>query len=1009
MNRTLSQNALGMDVATSSSPHAISGETESVSRTVSFRPASRSVQIASIFTCALLAGVLLPGCKTIQIFTGDQDDDNSTDDVGAIDSGVVDAGSEDAQSAPDAAATVDVVSDTGIDADLPQTCETYCSLAGVYCTGLFDDADSCAQVCAAYATDGERGELLGDTLQCRISQLLGVAEGEVFRCSLAGEDGGLLSGDPLLTDGCYPGAGNTAGSSPADPIVLGRLSGTLSSLNTLELAPLRRGETRWLRFNYELPGSGTSGDVPRDTVSPFLQLSALRRGQLCDGDPEMALFTVESGAPFDILAYNDDIGNEGDGPNRCARLFAEMPGQESLGGLPAGTYLIQIDAVDPRQSLGALRLTYGRVVRGDLDPDGDGLTTAEEEELGTDPLNRDTDGGGVDDGDEVSTGSDPNDPADDGESDEDRDGLTRAQEAENGTDPRDPDSDDDGLEDGVEVLGWGELVRYTSDPNVVDTDEDGLTDFDEFLLGTDPSDADTDGDGLGDGAELEAGLDPLDAQDGLPACGDRIVAGDEACDDGGRAPGDGCSPLCQLESGWLCDGLSPTTCATDCGDGIVAGSESCDDGDELDDNGCTNACVISAGWSCDDTSPSICAPECGDGRLVGTEMCDDGELEPGDGCSSTCTTESGWDCGDLEPSVCASECGDGLIRGGELCDDGDEDDTNGCTNSCVPAEGWFCGASEPSLCETVCGDGLIRGTEFCDDGNPFFDDGCSGLCALEPGFDCFGGEPSQCTRFGCGNAILDDGEGCDDGNPFSGDGCSNACRIEPGFDCATRFGLSTGSDGAGGKAVPGSADRIWEVADGAVGVLNEPPDDDRLVTVPDTLPAGLSYRPATVARACAPEWVNFDDIFDEPSTWINSHGWSGDTVSGSCTAHPTPLVDSLRYYRVRFSLPYAEDAVNTRIFGEVWGDSNVEAVFVNGVLIDQALVSSDGASINAGSGILPGTWSDASLFVGTNELVFVVRNRYDDETPSAEGFLFTEGRSSLGGDSFPPSFCEFSF
>jgi hypothetical protein len=53
----------------------------------------------------------------------------------------------------------------------------------------------------------------------------------------------------------------------------------------------------------------------------------------------------------------------------------------------------------------------------DVDTDGDGLTDAQEEELGTDPGNPDTDGGGVNDGDEVSDTdwreTDPLNPYDD--------------------------------------------------------------------------------------------------------------------------------------------------------------------------------------------------------------------------------------------------------------------------------------------------------------------------------------------------------------------------------------------------------------------------------------------------------------------------------------------------------------------------------------------------------------------------------------------------------------------
>lgn len=46
----------------------------------------------------------------------------------------------------------------------------------------------------------------------------------------------------------------------------------------------------------------------------------------------------------------------------------------------------------------------------DLDSDADGLTDAEEERYGTDPMNPDTDGDGYSDGDEVASGYNPNGP-----------------------------------------------------------------------------------------------------------------------------------------------------------------------------------------------------------------------------------------------------------------------------------------------------------------------------------------------------------------------------------------------------------------------------------------------------------------------------------------------------------------------------------------------------------------------------------------------------------------------
>ncbi len=93
------------------------------------------------------------------------------------------------------------------------------------------------------------------------------------------------------------------------------------------------------------------------------------------------------------------------------------------------------------------------------DPDGDGLTNAEEFGLHTDPLSSDTDGDGITDFHE--------------------------QNATNsyGTNPIVADTDGDGLSDGIETS------VYSSNPLLVDTDGDGVSDGDEVLAGDDPTQA----------------------------------------------------------------------------------------------------------------------------------------------------------------------------------------------------------------------------------------------------------------------------------------------------------------------------------------------------------------------------------------------------------------------------------------------------------------------------------------------------------------------------------------
>lgn len=139
-----------------------------------------------------------------------------------------------------------------------------------------------------------------------------------------------------------------------------------------------------------------------------------------------------------------------------------------------------------------------------VDTDNDGLTDAQEADLGTDPNNADTDGDGLTDGDEVNEyGTDPL------MADTDEDGLEDGPEVNShSTDPLNPDTDGDGLNDGDEVN------QHRTDPLEADSDGDGLNDYDEVMThNTDPNNADTDGDGFNDAQEIEMETDPNDASD----------------------------------------------------------------------------------------------------------------------------------------------------------------------------------------------------------------------------------------------------------------------------------------------------------------------------------------------------------------------------------------------------------------------------------------------------------------------------------------------------------------
>ena len=139
-----------------------------------------------------------------------------------------------------------------------------------------------------------------------------------------------------------------------------------------------------------------------------------------------------------------------------------------------------------------------------VDTDGDGLTDAEEAELGTDPNNADTDGDGLTDGEEVNEYN--TDPLNE---DTDGDGLLDGGEVHSHqTDPLNEDTDGDGLSDGAEIN------THRTNPLEADTDGDGLDDGAEINdHGTDPTKADSDGDGFNDSQEIEMGTNPNDASD----------------------------------------------------------------------------------------------------------------------------------------------------------------------------------------------------------------------------------------------------------------------------------------------------------------------------------------------------------------------------------------------------------------------------------------------------------------------------------------------------------------
>jgi len=147
----------------------------------------------------------------------------------------------------------------------------------------------------------------------------------------------------------------------------------------------------------------------------------------------------------------------------------------------------------------------------DLDDDNDGVLDSDEVNNGSDPLLTDTDADGVPDGDDAfptddteTTDSDEDGIGNNSDDDDDNDGLSDADEQTLGTDPLRADSDNDGVSDSDDAFPTDSSETNDTDGDGIgnnadsDDDNDGLSDADEQTLGTDPLLADTDSDGVSD-------------------------------------------------------------------------------------------------------------------------------------------------------------------------------------------------------------------------------------------------------------------------------------------------------------------------------------------------------------------------------------------------------------------------------------------------------------------------------------------------------------------------------
>ncbi len=295
--------------------------------------------------------------------------------------------------------------------------------------------------------------------------------------------------------------------------IRGRYLDPVGTDNTATLggAPLTLESGNKIELTTTLPDTATSGDVvvttsAGDTAPKFYSID--RDGDGLYDEDEIAL-----GTDVD----NPDTDGDGlqDGPEvhdyQTDPLLIDTDGDGMSDKFEVDWWMFDpLDPTDGPLDWDGDGLTNAEEEANQTNPtnpdsDYDGLHDGDEvHTYATDPNNADTDGGGAKDGFEVDNGLDPLDPADD-VLDPDGDGLTNAQENNWNTDPNNPDTDGDTLSDGDEVNTYG------TSPTNTDSDSDGLTDDREVNVTlTNPIDWDSDDDGLNDGEEVDTyGTDPL--------------------------------------------------------------------------------------------------------------------------------------------------------------------------------------------------------------------------------------------------------------------------------------------------------------------------------------------------------------------------------------------------------------------------------------------------------------------------------------------------------------------
>lgn len=417
---------------------------------------------------------------------------------------------------------------------------------------------------------------------------------------------------------------------------------------------------------------------------------------------------------------------------------------------------------------------------------------------------------------------------------------------------------------------------------------------------------------------------------GLPGCsncGDGIVQGAEACDDGARVDGDGCSATCTVEPGWVCSG-APSTCATVCGDGVATPNEGCDDGNTVPDDCCSNTCQpVRIGLACTSDGNVCTSDVCG-----ATGVCEHqptaGSCNDGNACTQTDTCQAGV-CVGSNPVVCAASdqchvagvcapatgvCSNPVKANGSTCNDGDAcTRTDACqAGSCVGANPVVCTALDQchvaGVCAPatgICSNPAKADGSTCSDGNA-----CTRTDGCQAG-TCVGGNPVVCTALDqchisgvcntvtgvCSNPNAPNGTGCDDTNVCTiRDACSVGSCIGDTHTCGDGVPqLTCGESCDDGNATDGDGcdTNCTPTACGNGVVTSGEACDDGDLSDGDGCSASCtvepgwrcSGRPSTCSEVCGDTIVTPGEQCDDGNT-ISRDGCSATCRRELCAATP---------------------------------------------------------------------------------------------------------------------------